>query len=182
MHNLLKLFQDSSALYGSNASFIEELYEKYLENPDSVEKSWQSKFSKIGNGNLHDIPHGPVVERFAQLAIASQGRLAQLQGFTEESVKKQSAVARLINHYRVRGHQLANNNPLGKPEMSTPDLEPSYYGLTALDMDTLFDTGTLYGVDRLTLRKIISILKEIYCKRITIQSKAKDTTYSNWRD
>jgi 2-oxoglutarate dehydrogenase E1 component len=181
MHNLLKLFQDSSALYGSNASFIEELYEKYLENPDSVEKSWQSKFSKISGGNLHDIPHSPIVERFAQLAIASQGRLAQLQGFTEESVKKQSAVARLINHYRVRGHQLANNNPLGKPEMSIPDLEPAYYGLTDLDMDTLFDTGTLYGVDRLPLRKIISILKEIYCGSIgTEYMHIVDTDIKRW--
>ena len=181
MHNLLKLFRDSSALYGSNASFIEELYERYLENPESVEKSWQSKFSKMGNGSIHDIPHSPVVERFAQLAITSQGRLAQLQGFTEESVKKQSAVARLINHYRVRGHQLADNNPLGKPDQSIPDLEPAYYGLTALDMDTLFDVGTLYGVDRMPLHKIISVLKEIYCGSIgTEYMHIVDTDIKRW--
>jgi len=52
------------------------------------------------HGAAYETPHSPVVERFAQLAVKSQGRLAQLQGFTEESVKKQAAVSRLINHYR----------------------------------------------------------------------------------
>ena len=46
MSDLLKLFQDSSSFQGSNASFIENLYERFLENPDSVELSWQKEFSK----------------------------------------------------------------------------------------------------------------------------------------
>ena len=162
MSNLLKLFQDSSALYGSNAGFIEEIYEQYLDNPDSVDESWRNKFNKLHTGTIHDIPHSPIVDRFAQLAQTAPGRLAALQGITEESIKKQSAVARLINHYRVRGHQLATNNPLGNPEQSIPDLEPSYYGLSEPDMEIIFDTGTLYGVTRLPLREILSILKEVY--------------------
>ena len=114
MSKLLKLFQDSSSFYGSNATFVENLYEQFLEDPDSVEASWQKQFNEIHNGTEFETPHSPVVERFAQLALKSEGRLAKLQGFTEESVKKQSAVARLVNHYRVRGHQIASNNPLGK--------------------------------------------------------------------
>ncbi|WP_419594960.1 2-oxoglutarate dehydrogenase E1 component [Thiolapillus sp.] len=166
MSNLLKLFQDSSALYGSNANFIADLYEQYLKNPDSVSPSWQKKFAGIKDGNVHEIPHSPVVDRFARLASTSSDRLAKLQGFTEESVKKQSAVARLINHYRVRGHQLAANNPLGNPPRDIPDLDPAYYGLTELDMDTLFHTGLIYGVDRMPLREIIAVLKKIYCGSI----------------
>ncbi|MFW5443298.1 MAG: 2-oxoglutarate dehydrogenase E1 component [Methylococcaceae bacterium] len=166
MSNLLKLFQESSALYGSNAVFIEDLYEQYLENPDSVSESWRNKFNTIQNGSLHETAHSPIVNRFEKLAQSTQGRLAKLQGFTEESVKKQSSVARLINHYRVRGHQIADNNPLGKSEEIPADLKPAYYGLAEPDMDTLFDTGTLYGVDKLPLRKIISTLKEIYCGSI----------------
>jgi 2-oxoglutarate dehydrogenase complex, dehydrogenase (E1) component, and related enzymes len=50
-------------------------------------------------------------------------------------------------------------------EMPT-DLEPAYYGLAEPDMDTIFDTDSLYGVDKLPLRKIIAILKEIYCGSI----------------
>lgn len=166
MSKLIKLFQDSSSLYGSNASFIENLYERFLEDPESVEPSWQAHFETIHQGSNYETPHSPVVERFAQLAIKSPNRLAQLQGFTQESVQKQSAVARLINHYRVRGHQIANNNPLGTTTPIPPDLDPSYYGLAEPDMDTLFDTGALYGIDRLPLRDIISSLKEIYCGSI----------------
>ncbi|MCX7102080.1 MAG: 2-oxoglutarate dehydrogenase E1 component [Methylobacter sp.] len=166
MSKLLKLFQDSSSFYGSNATFVENLYEQFLEDPDSVEASWQKQFSEIHNGTEFETPHSPVVERFAQLALKSEGRLAKLQGFTEESVKKQSAVARLVNHYRVRGHQIASNNPLGKTLPPPPDMDPTYYGLSEPDMDTLFDTGSLYGVNRLPLRDIIANLKAIYCGSI----------------
>jgi len=166
MSKLLKIFQNSSSLYGSNASFIENLYERFLEDPDSVEASWQKEFSDIHQGADFETPHSPVVERFAQLALKSQDRLAKLQGFTEESVKKQSAVARVINHYRVRGHQIASNNPLGKTLAPPPDMDPTYYGLSEPDMDTLFDTGSLYDVKRLPLRDIIANLKRIYCGSI----------------
>jgi 2-oxoglutarate dehydrogenase E1 component len=166
MSKLLKLFQDSSSLYGSNAGFVENLYERFLEDPDSVEPSWQKTFNEIHEGADFETPHSPVVERFAQLGLKSQGRLAKLQGFTEESVKKQSAVARLINHYRVRGHQIAANNPLGKTLSTPPDMDPTYYGLSEPDMDTQFDTGALYGSERLPLRDIIADLKAIYCGSI----------------
>jgi 2-oxoglutarate dehydrogenase E1 component len=166
MSDLLKLFQDSSSLYGSNAWFIESLYERFLQDPESVEPTWQKKFLEIHNGATYETPHSPIVERFTQLAVKSQGRLAQLQGFTEESVKKQTAVARLINQYRVRGHQIALNNPLGSTIPAQPDMDPAYYGLTEPDMDTIFDTGTLFGEDRLPLRDIIARLKEIYCGSI----------------
>ncbi len=166
MSDLRTFFQDSSSFYGSNASFIEELYEQFLDNPESIEPSWQTQFRELHRAADYEIAHSPIVERFAQLAQKSQGRLAKLQGFTEESVKKQSAVARLINHYRVRGHQIARNNPLGKNPIVPPDLDPNYYGLSVLDMDTLFDTGTLQSGKYLPLRDIIANLEQIYCGSI----------------
>ena len=166
MSDLRTFFQNSSSFYGSNASFIEELYERFLDNPESIDPSWQKQFQALAIKHNYEIAHSPIVERFAQLAQKSQGRLAKLQGFTEESVKKQSAVARLINHYRVRGHQIAQNNPLGKTTTMPPDLDPSYYGLSVLDMDTLFDTGTLQGGQHSTLRDIIANLEQIYCGSI----------------
>jgi 2-oxoglutarate dehydrogenase E1 component len=166
MSKLIKIFQDSSSLYGTNATFIEDMYERFLEDPDSVEPSWQVQFNSLHQGLEYETPHSPVVARFAQLAVKSPSRLAALQGFTQESVQKQSAVARLINHYRVRGHQIANNNPLGKSTAIPADLDPSYYGLAEPDMDTVFATGALYGTDKLPLRDIITSLKEIYCGSI----------------
>ncbi len=163
MSDLRTFFQDSSSFYGSNAGFIEELYEHFLDNPESVEPSWQEKFRELQKAGNYEIPHAPIIQRFSELAQKSQNRLKKLQGFTEESVKKQSAVARLINHYRVRGHQIANTNPLGKSAFMPPDLDPSYYGLSALDMDTLFDTGTLQGGVYAPLREIMAHLEDIYC-------------------
>ncbi|MGZ8135827.1 MAG: 2-oxoglutarate dehydrogenase E1 component [Methylococcaceae bacterium] len=180
MSKLLKLFQDSSSLNGSNATFVESLYERFLEDPESVDASWQQQFREIHRGLDYETPHSPVVERFAHLA-KSQVRLAQLQGFTEESVKKQSAVARLINHYRVRGHQIANSNPLGKTSPPPLDMDPAYYGLSEPDMDTLFDTGSLYGDNRLPLRSIIASLKEIYCGSIGSEfMHIVDTNQRRW--
>ena len=164
MQNLRDFFQDSSSLYGSNASFIEELYEIFLENPELVESSWRDKFSQMHETADYEIAHSPIIERFAQLAQKSQGRLAKLQVFTQESVQKQSAVARLINHYRVRAHQIARNNPLGRNTTAPLALDPHYYGLSVLDMDTLFDTGMLQSRNPLPLHDIISNLERIYWK------------------
>ncbi|NOQ64931.1 MAG: 2-oxoglutarate dehydrogenase E1 component [Methyloprofundus sp.] len=170
MSDLLKFFQQTSALYGSNAAYIEDLYEQFLEDPDSVESSWRDKFSQLPQvNNKRDIAHSAVVKRFAQQAKSNSSRIAELQGLTEESVKKQSSVARLINHYRAYGHQMANNNPLGKTQRHIRDLDPNYYGLSEPDLNTLFDTGTIYGVDLLPLKDIISTLKEIYCGNIATE-------------
>lgn len=166
MSNLLELFKETSALYGGNASYIEYLYEQYLSNPDSISGTWRQRFDDIHRGSTEDTPHSVIVERFEKLAISEPGKLAKMQGFTEQSVKKQSAVARLINQYRVKGHQIADNNPLGTRNTIPADLEPIYYGLTQADMDTLFDTGGLCGIDRLPLHAIIQTLKEIYCGSI----------------
>jgi len=176
MSDLLKHFQDTSSLYGGNAAFIENLYERFLEDPDSVEDSWHQYFKSLKLATAFDTPHSPIVSRFSELASQSRGRLAQLQGFTEESVKKQSAVARLINHYRVRGHQIANNNPLGNTAPPPLDMDPSYYGLSEPDMATLFDTGALHGAGRLRLREIIANLKTVYCGSIGAEFMHIDDT------
>ncbi|MGR8936039.1 MAG: 2-oxoglutarate dehydrogenase E1 component [Gammaproteobacteria bacterium] len=181
MGKLIKLFQDTSALYGGNAAFIEDLYERYLDNPEAVEKSWQKTFSEMRRQTAHEIPHRPVIERFSEIASASSARLAVLQGFTEDSVKKQSAVARLIDNYRAVGHRMADNNPLQKPPASIPDLEPANYGLAEPDMDTWFDIGMLQDVDRLRLRDIIATLKKIYCGSIgTEYMHIVDTDVKRW--
>jgi 2-oxoglutarate dehydrogenase E1 component len=181
MSELRTFFQNSSSFYGSNSSFIEDLYERFLLNPDSVEISWQEKFRELHSVAEYEIAHSPIINRFAELAQKSQNRLEKLQGFTQESVKKQSAVARLINHYRVRGHQIANNNPLGKNALMPPDLDPTYYGLSALDMDTVFDTGTLQGGVFAPLRDIIANLEKIYCESIGVEfMHIVDTPMRRW--
>ncbi|ANE55832.1 2-oxoglutarate dehydrogenase E1 component [Methylomonas sp. DH-1] len=166
MSSLLKEFEESSSLYGGNAHYVEYLYEQYLNAPETINPSWRARFDAIRSGSTEDTPHSTIIDRFEKLAIAEPGKLARMQGFTEQSVKKQSAVARLINHYRVKGHQIAANNPLRESKTVPADLDPLYYGLTEADMSTLFDTGGLCGIDRLPLKAILQTLKEIYCGSI----------------
>ena len=181
MSNLLKEFEESSALFGGNASYIEYLYEQYLNNPETIIDSWRQRFDFIHSGSTEDTPHSAIIQRFERLAISEPGKLAKMQGFTEQSVKKQSAVARLINHYRVKGHQIAFNNPLGRSVSMPTDLEPYYYGLTDEDMNTTFDTGGLCGTDRLPLIDIIQTLQEIYCGSIGSEfMHIVDAEAKNW--
>src|SRR5207302_25537 len=69
MATVMRQFLDNSYLYGANASFIEDLYEKYLVNPQSVAEAWREYFDRIqvlpGNA-AKDVAHAPVVESFVQ--------------------------------------------------------------------------------------------------------------------
>lgn len=171
MSAILELFRSSGALYGGNAAFIEDLYERYLQDPESVDLAWRSRFDAMRHQAANeaaavDIPHGPVRENFARLARES--RLRPLARTTERlepaAAEKQSAVLRLINAYRYRGHQIADTDPIflrAKPQI--PDLDPAFHNLAADDLDLVFHTGSLYAPDRMRLRDILDLLNRIYC-------------------
>ncbi|NUM77300.1 multifunctional oxoglutarate decarboxylase/oxoglutarate dehydrogenase thiamine pyrophosphate-binding subunit/dihydrolipoyllysine-residue succinyltransferase subunit [candidate division KSB1 bacterium] len=84
-------------------------------------------------------------------------------------VEKEARVIQLINIYRVRGHLLANLNPLSSEAPSHPALDPSHYGLSLWDYDREFITGGLGGKQRATLREILDILREAYCHTIGVE-------------
>ncbi len=161
--SLTQRYQESP-FFGGNAEFIEPLYEAYLADPNSVDAWWQDYFRGFVDGaGTIDRPHGPIREEM--LARAAQPRRAPATaGMAPQAAEKQAAVLRLINFYRVRGHQLAELDPLGLSERPTiPDLEPATHGLTDADLDTEFNTGSLVGPDRAPLRTILERLRKIYC-------------------
>jgi len=86
-----------------------------------------------------------------------------------ESLDKEARVAQLINAYRVRGHFLADVNPLGLQAYYYPELDPAAYGFTIWDLDREFDTGGIGGINRATLRDIIDILHDTYCGKLGIE-------------
>jgi 2-oxoglutarate dehydrogenase E1 component len=83
---------------------------------------------------------------------------------------KQVAVDTLIRVHRVRGHLIADLDPLAwkEPEMA-PELDPATYGLTIWDLDREFLTGGLAGTSRLPLGEILHILRDAYCRTIGIE-------------
>src|SRR5688572_23494862 len=87
-------------------------------------------------------------------------------GGSKEEIEKQAKVLQLINAYRVRGHLVADLDPLDSTRAPHKDLDPATYGLTIWDLDREFITNGLGGTDRLTLREILEILRETYCSTI----------------
>ena len=67
---MMKQLFESSQLFGSNAPFIEELYENYLDNPDSVSDEWRGYFDSLQNtpGSGRDVAHYPIINAFAEMA------------------------------------------------------------------------------------------------------------------
>ncbi len=162
---------ESSSIQGANADYVEDLYEQFLDDPDSVDPEWRAYFRGVQapNGTV-DVPHSPVKARFAKLA-RERKTAAPLSAsdarFDARAAEKQAAVLRLINYYRVRGHQAAKLDPLGlAPITLVQDLDPTFHGLQPEDMDSEFNTGTLAAADRLPLREIIRIVKAVYTDTI----------------
>src|SRR5688572_6799055 len=103
-----------TALFGGNASFVEELYEQYLADPQSVEAQWREYF-----------------ETFTE------------QPKTPGAGARQGAVSRLIQVYANRGHLIAQLDPLGLMQRPQPRvLELDYFGLSESDLDTDFFTNS----------------------------------------
>jgi 2-oxoglutarate dehydrogenase E1 component len=91
-------------------------------------------------------------------------------GRDEAMLHKQMQVATLIRVHRVRGHLIADLDPLRwrEPEMP-PELDPATYGLTIWDLDREFLTGGVGGVDRLTLGELLGVLRDAYCRTIGVE-------------
>ncbi len=157
-----------SHLLSGNASFIEGLYEAYLEDRDSVSQKWQKYFDLIAGAEAdapRDVPHGPISQAFRQVAKkphdVALGATSQ-QRFDFEA--KQVAVLQLINAYRFRGHRQADLDPLDQYDRPpVADLDPDFHGLSSADMETVFNTGSLFGPRQATLREILNILSVTYC-------------------
>jgi 2-oxoglutarate dehydrogenase E1 component len=162
----IELFRASTALYGGNAAFVEDLYERYLADPESVDLAWRERFEAMHREAANEVPHGPVRENFLRLAQESRTRATarSTERLEPAAAEKQGSVLRLINAYRFRGHQIADLDPIvlrDKPKV--PDLDPAYHNLEEAHLDQVFHTGSLYAPDRMSLRDIIALITEIYC-------------------
>jgi 2-oxoglutarate dehydrogenase E1 component len=156
-----------SCLSGGNAAFIEELYERFLADPNAVDASWREYFRGLQQeGERADRPHGPVRERFRARALAGP-RVVVAPGAPQTGAVddgKQVAVLQLINAYRFMGHRQARLDPLNQHERpQVPELDPAFHGLTDADLDREFNTGSLAGPGHASLRRILEIVRATYC-------------------
>ncbi len=153
---------------GGNAAYVEELYERYLREPNGVPQEWRDYFEKLPpvNGGSPDVPHSTVREHFLLLAQQRQSsRPVQAGVVASDHERKQVQVLRLISAFRIRGHQKATIDPLGiMKRHSVPDLSLEYHGLSEADLDTEFQATTLFiGKEYASLREIRDALTATYC-------------------
>ena len=132
-----------------NLELIEENYQRWSDDPTSVDATWQAFFEGYD--------------------LASQGFAAR-DGGASEAGAAQSAVTRLIDAYREIGHYLADLDPLRLTQGGDPNglLELSSFGLTEADLDRTFHSA-LFDPPQATLRDLIAALRETYCGSIGVE-------------
>ena len=165
--------QNFSYLFGSNAPYIEELYEEFLNDPNSVEEYWRKYFSELAvqpGAAERDVAHRPIQESFVKLA---KSRPIAAGSVDETMLKKQVGVLRLISAYRIQGVGAAQLDPLKrKPPIHIEGLDPKFHGLSDSDMAVKFNVGSGDfggGYEKLTLSEILGKLKQTYCGTIGIE-------------
>ena len=162
----------SSHIGGSNAAYVDELYEAYLTDPNAVPEDWRAYFEKLPSveGSVEsDLPHSAIREYFL-LQAKNRSRVQKFGAgaVSTEHERRQVRVLHLIAAYRNRGHQVASLDPLGLMEREqVPDLELAHHGLSQADLETVFQTGNLFiGKPEATLREIVDCLRGTYCTSV----------------
>lgn len=182
-------YQGNTYLFGGNAPYVEEMYENYLANPGSVPDNWREYFDAlqhvpaVDGSNAKDVPHLPVVNAFAERAKQGQTKVVVASGADSEMGRKRTAVQQLIAAYRNVGARWADLDPLKRAERDKiPELEPSFYGFSDADQETVFNTSnTFFGKDTMSLRELMNALRETYCGTIGAEYMyATDQNHKRW--
>ena len=174
---------DSSFLSGANATFIAEMHQAWSQNPANVDPEWAEYFSSLGA--LSDLEeqrpswgkdrsqvigaHDPDASIKA-VAKGIAGNRDLLAGDVRSATLDSLRAIMLIRAYRIRGHLLANLDPLGLQEKEIhPELDPATYGFEAGDYDRPIFINYVLGLEIATLNEILAILKETYCSTIGVE-------------
>src|SRR5919205_2239963 len=172
MSSVMRQFLDNSYLFGGNAPFIEDLYEKYLVNPQSVPEEWREYFDRLQvlpGATTKDVARAPVEESFVGRAkrgeLGGAARTLPAEPLTPERL--QVAALLLVTAYRISGSRWATVDPLKRmPRPAQPELEPGFYDLTEADLDQVVNSGSYVGLDRVSLRTLLQALRDTYCRNI----------------
>src|SRR5271166_2692436 len=174
----------ATALSGGNAAYIEDLYDRYLQDPNSVDPVWREYFERLHTGARNEVAHGPIKMRLLDRARQAAAPAAPADRPTDMASAKQGAVSRLIQVYANRGHLVAKLDPLGLQAPTRPYvLDLAYFGLSDADLDTEFFTGsrTQDFAKRATLREILEVLRFVYTDTIGAEfAHVSDTDERLW--
>ncbi len=129
---------------------IDDLYERYKNNPESVDIQWARFFEGVD---------------FAKTDFTSESG----EGGIPKNFQKELKVLRLIEDYRNRGHLFTKTNPVRERRKYSPTLELENFGLESADLDEVFQAGSEIGIGAASLRDIIKHMQDTYCQSIGIE-------------
>ena len=153
-----------SFLNAAHTGYFAQLYDQYLQQPDSVEPSWRAFFQGFDFG----------VEN-------SNGAVYDTTSEVPEHLQREFKVVQLIDAYRKRGHLFTKTNPVRDRRTYTPNLAIENFGLTKADLNEVFNAGETMGIGPSTLTKIIEHLEQIYCDSIGVEYMyIRDPEKVNW--
>lgn len=141
---------------------IAELYEKYLQYPDSIEPSWRAFFQGFDFGSENNAQEAFGIGETAEIPEYDVGAICA-------DVIKEFQVVRLIDGYRTRGHLFTKTNPVRERRQYSPTLAIENFGLSQYDLKATFKAGEILGIGDTTLEEIINHLERIYCDSIGVE-------------
>ena len=166
----METFWATSHAAGAQSSYLESLYESYLDNPSSIPDDWKIYFDSLPSiaGAQEEVSHKEIIEKFKKEQVNPSTKSISTNAPLNS---KQVKVIQLIQAYRNRGHQKAQLDPLGlKPIRHCDDLDIHFHGLDHSDLSDVFETDSLkIGKKTATLSEIIQALEEIYCGTLGIE-------------
>jgi 2-oxoglutarate dehydrogenase E1 component len=164
-----------SFLNAAHTEFFAQLYDQYLENPDSIEPSWRSFFQGFDFGMATYNEEQAVTQMTTIAADNIQ------DGQVSDKILKEFKVVKLIDGYRTRGHLFTKTNPVRDRRIYDPNLDIENFGLSSADLDTVFDAAKVLGKQPCTLSQILTHLQNIYCQHIGIEyMHMENPIFVNW--
>ena len=157
--NNMETFRSTSHAAGVQSSYLESLYESYLDNPLSIPEDWKIYFDSLPqiNGSQEEVSHKEIINKFKEVEVNPSIQTAPIDGGTNSNQVK---VIQLIQAYRNRGHQKAKLDPLGlKPIRHCDDLDINFHDLDNSNLSDVYETDSLkIGKKTATLSEIIQAL------------------------
>ncbi len=162
-----------SFLNAAHTAFFADLYEQYLQNPDSVEPSWRSFFQGFDFAQAN---YGSE-EVAQQIAYVASGDSSEIS----EKMQKEFNVLKLIEGYRTRGHLFTKTNPVRDRRVHGPSLALENFGLSQADLNTVFDAAKIVNMKPSALADIIKHLDNVYCQSIGVEFMyIRDSKVQDW--
>ncbi|SNR53575.1 2-oxoglutarate dehydrogenase E1 component [Hymenobacter mucosus] len=157
-----------SYIANAHGEYIDQLYQSYKTDPQSVDVSWQKFFE--GFDFAQQYPEGGIPQADGAGVLttpASTNGAPQVRAVDTVSADKETQVRNLIHAYRSRGHLVARTNPVRERKDRKARLNLADFGLSDADLDTRFKNGEVIGLGTdATLRDIVAALQKIYTRTI----------------